>query len=270
MAEGWIPKGATTEPALDPFQQPAQDPFQQPAQDPFQVPTQDPAPRAKNPGISKTKAGLLVLVVGILFASVSAPLTAFLPTLLDPRLAYVAPVALLAGAALVFVGRRAWPEHRRSALAGLALVVAGEASATVLAFFGTPYFQSFQGQPTGNGSPYHNAYLLRLAWDAASVALVTAGILLLVWKITSDAPRRLIVAGNLIFLAYYLAGSMLSVVLYDPSLGGVDLAAQPAVRLLVDVFLPIFLVTNALVVLGLVVARWRLLPSPHAGQASPF
>ena len=63
MAEGWIPKGATTEPALDPFQQPAQDPFQQPAQDPFQVPTQDPAPRAKNPGISKTKAGLLVLVL---------------------------------------------------------------------------------------------------------------------------------------------------------------------------------------------------------------
>ena len=112
MAEGWIPKGATTEPALDPFQQPAQDPFQQPAQDPFQVPAQDPAPRAKDPGVSKTKAGLLVLVVGILFASVSAPLTAFLPTLLDPRLAYVAPVALLAGAALVFVGRRAWPEPR--------------------------------------------------------------------------------------------------------------------------------------------------------------
>jgi len=227
-------------------------------------------PQVKDPAVSKTKTGLLVLVVGILFASAFAPLTALLPALLDPRLAYVAAVALLAGAALVFVGRRAWPEHRRSALVGLALIVAGEASATVFAFLGTPYFQTFQGQPTGTGSPYHNAYVLRLAWDAANFALVTAGILLLVWKITSHAPRRLIVGGNLIFLAYYLAGSVLSVVLYDPTLGGVDLGAQPGVRLLFDLFLPIFLITNALVVLGLVVARWRVPASAHAGQASPI
>jgi hypothetical protein len=153
---------------------------------------------------------------------------------------------------------------------GLALIVAGEASATVFAFLGIPYFQSFQGQPTGTGSPYHNAYVLRLAWDAANIALVTAGILLLVWKITSHLPKRLIVAGNLIFLAYYLAGTLLSVVLYDPGIGGVDLGAQPAVKLLVDLFLPIFLVTNALVVFGLVVARWRLPASSHSGQASSF
>jgi len=241
------------EPAVDPFQTQGQDPF--PAQ--AQGPSQEPAATAKNSNVSKTGIGILLLIVAILLTSALAVINIFLPSLLDPRLSYVPAIVLLAGAALVLVGRRAWPAHRRSARLGLALMVAGEGSAIFLGLFGYAYFLSF-GPPTDVGSPYHRALTIKLVWEAATLTLVTVGILLLVWKITSETPRKLIVGGNLIFLGYYLAGHALALFLYDPATGGIDLAAQPMVSILLQFFIVFLLVTNALVVLGLVVGKWRL------------
>lgn len=254
-----------SDPGQDPFASPAPDPFQTPAQDPFQTPSVTPSQTGststKDPNVSKTKMGLLLFIVGIVTASVLTPISTFLPTLLDARLAYVVPIPLVVGAVLVLLGRRAWPSHMRSAKIGLGAFVAGEASTIVLSLIGVPYFLSFQGQPTDVGSPYHNALLVRLIWETANVALVAVGIVLLLWRITSEAPRKLIVAGNLIFLGYYVAGHVLSIVLYDPTVGGVDVNAQPAVGILLGVFLLVLLATNALQTLGLVFARWRL-PTP--------
>jgi len=244
-------------PAEDPFQGLFQNPLQDPVQDPLQVPSQTTSPTPKDPNVSRTKTGLLLLIAAIILATGLVLVNSLFPLLLDQRLSYLVAVPLLLGAALVFVGRRAWPAHRRSAVVGLALMVAGEGSAIVLGLLGYPYLLSL-GPPMDVGSPYHQALLFRLIWEAVNLILVTVGTLLLVWRITSEAPRKLIVGGNLAFLGYYLAGHMLTVVLYDPNVGGINLVAQPAVGILLGLFLVVLLVTNAVQAFGLVVARWRL------------
>lgn len=267
------PPGTAPDPwqsSLDPAMDSSQDPFQSPAQDPFQAQasSQTPSVSTKDPTLSKTKIGILVLIVGVLVASAFAVINTVLPLLLDPRLSNVAAIPLLLGAAIVFLGRRAWPTHRRSAFVGLALMVAGEGSAIFLSLFGYPYFLSF-APPTDVGSPYHRALMVKVIWEAANVTLVTVGILFLVWRITSETPRKLIIAGNLIFLGYYIAGHVLALVLYDPTVGGINLVAQPAVRILLEFFIIFFVVTNALIVLGLVVAQWRLPAPGSTASAAP-
>jgi len=228
----------------------------------------EPAPSVKDPNLAKTKAGLLLLIVAIIISSILAIVRTDFPGLLDPRLSYVPTVLTtvfgLAGAVLVFAGRRAWPTHKRTATTGLALILVGLGSATALGLLGPSYLFSFQGQSTGVGSPYHRALLLIGVWDLINVTLLTIGGLLLVWRIVSDTPRRLIVAGNVLFLAHYLLASGVVWAFFDPSFG----AAQPVFTILLGLLVVILLLSGALEVFGLVFARWRL-PPPAAMPDPP-